>query len=135
MVCGLTWLSLSQGKFRKHVRLVLLKLGISSISDGISHVILLLWLQVLWLVVDTITVIPCLGVSLFLIFTSHSVSRKVLLELFPNTTNYSHFNPVRKTLHWLPTQHLSLFNTILLVILIILNVFFNVDKMCTIFVV
>ena len=29
-----------------------------------------------------------------------------------NTTRYSHITPVRKTLHWLPTEHHSIFKTL-----------------------
>ena len=48
-VCGLMLISLSLGIFRIPLRLglVLLKSGISSISEGISHIILLSWLQLL----------------------------------------------------------------------------------------
>ena len=43
--------------------------------------VLLLWLQILWLVVDLTTVIPCLGVSLLLICVSCNVPKTDLLEL------------------------------------------------------
>ena len=38
-----------------------------------------------------------------------------LARIVTNTTQYSHITPVRKTLHWLPIKHRSIFNTALLV--------------------
>ena len=50
-------------------------------------VMLFFWQQMLWLEVVVTTPIPYLEVWLLLIFTSSSVSRKVLLELFPIPIN------------------------------------------------
>ena len=38
-----------------------------------------------------------------------------LARIVINTTKYSHITPVRKTLHWLPIEHGSIFKTALLV--------------------
>ena len=38
-----------------------------------------------------------------------------LARIVTNTTKYSHISPVRKTLHWLPIEHRSIFKTPLLV--------------------
>ena len=76
---------------------------------------LLLWLQMIWLVVDLTTVIPCLGVSLLLMFINCNVSKTVLLEIVSNTTKYSHITPVRKPLHLLLIEYHSIFKTALLV--------------------
>ena len=38
-----------------------------------------------------------------------------LARIVVNTTKYSHFTPVRKSLHWLPIMHRSVFKTALLV--------------------
>ena len=38
-----------------------------------------------------------------------------LARIVVNTTKYSHITPVRKSLHWLPIMHHSVFNTALLV--------------------
>ena len=38
-----------------------------------------------------------------------------LARIVTNTTKYLHITPVRKTLHWLPTEHHSIFETALLV--------------------
>ena len=38
-----------------------------------------------------------------------------LASIVTNTTKYSHITPVRKTLHWLPIEHCSIFKTALLV--------------------
>ena len=38
-----------------------------------------------------------------------------LARIVNNTTKYSHISPVRKTLHWLPIEHRSIFKTALLV--------------------
>ena len=62
------------------VRLVLFISGILSYSGGISHVMLLFWIK---LEVISTMVIPCLGISLLLIYESSSISRTVLLELLP----------------------------------------------------
>ena len=93
-----------------YVSPVLLKSGILSVSEVTSHIMLLLWLQILWLGVDLTTVIPCLGVSQLLIFVSCNV-----FKIVTNTTQYSHITPVRKILHWLPIEHCSIFKTALLV--------------------
>ena len=37
-----------------------------------------------------------------------------LARIVTNTTKYSHMTPVRKTLHWLPIEHRSIFKTALL---------------------
>ena len=37
-----------------------------------------------------------------------------LARIVTNTTKYSHITPVRKTLHWLPIEHHSIFKTALL---------------------
>ena len=57
------------------------------------------------------------------LFRSHSTLdlRKLqyvqnsLARIVTNTTRYSHITPVRKTLHWLPIEHHSIFKTALLV--------------------
>ena len=67
---------------RISVRLALFISGILSDSEGISHVMMLFWQQTLWLEVVLTTVIPCLEVSLLLIFTGSSVLEAVLPELF-----------------------------------------------------
>ena len=64
-------------------RLVLSISGILSDSEGISNILLFFWLQTPWLEVVLTTVIPCLEVSLLLIFTGSSVFKTVLLELWP----------------------------------------------------
>ena len=38
-----------------------------------------------------------------------------LARIVTNTTKYSYITPVRKTLHWLPIEHHSVFKTALLV--------------------
>ena len=38
-----------------------------------------------------------------------------LARIITNTTKYSHITPVRRTLHWLPIDHRSIFKTTLLV--------------------
>ena len=38
-----------------------------------------------------------------------------LAKIVTNTTKYSHITPVRKTLHWLPIEHCSIFKIALLV--------------------
>ena len=38
-----------------------------------------------------------------------------LARIITNLTRYSHITPVRKTLHWLPTEHRSIFTNALLV--------------------
>ena len=38
-----------------------------------------------------------------------------LARIITNATKYSHITPVRKTLHWLPIEHHSIFKTALLV--------------------
>ena len=70
---------------RTSTSLVLLKSGILSISEVISHAMLLLWLRILWPVVVLTTVIPCLGASLLLIFVNCNVFKLVLLESPPST--------------------------------------------------
>ena len=45
-------------------------------------------------------------------FHSHKNS---LARIVANTTKYSHITPVRKSLHWLPVLHRSVFKTALLV--------------------
>ena len=72
-----------RGIFRTPVRILLLKSGLLNASEAVLHVMLLLWLQMLWLVVDLTTIIPCLGVPLPLILLSCNVPRTVLLELLP----------------------------------------------------
>ena len=70
------------------VRLVLFIPGILSDSEGTPCIKLLFWLQMLWLEVVFTTVIPCLEVSLFLIFAGSSVFKTVFLEWLlipPNT--------------------------------------------------
>ena len=37
-----------------------------------------------------------------------------LARFVTNPTKYSHFTPVRKTLHWFPIEHRSIFKTALL---------------------
>ena len=56
-------------------------------SVGISCMILVFWLQLLWLEVIFTTVIPCLEVSLFLIFIDSGESRTVFLELLSMPPN------------------------------------------------
>ena len=41
--------------------------------------------------------------------------QKDIAGIVANTTKYSHIIPVRKTLHWLSTKHLSVVKTALLV--------------------
>ena len=36
--------------------------------------------------------------------------QNILARIVTKTSKYSHINPVRKTLHWLPVEHCSLFN-------------------------
>ena len=72
-----------RGMFRIFLSLVLLKSGILSVSEATLHIMLLLWQQMLWLVVDLTTVFLCSGVSLFLIFMSFNVFKIVLLESLP----------------------------------------------------
>ena len=83
LVYGLKIISHSEIIFRTHVSLVLLKCVILRISDAISQKILILWLHMLWMANDLTAVIPCLAVSLLLIFISCNVSRSVLLESLP----------------------------------------------------
>ena len=53
------------------------------VSEVTSHIMLPLWLRMLWLEVDLTTVIPCLEVSQLLIFVSCNVFKIVWLELSP----------------------------------------------------
>ena len=62
--------------------------------------------------VDLATVVPCLGVSQFLIFVSCNVFKIVWLELLPTPP---HITPLRTNLHCLPIEHCSIFKTALLV--------------------
>ena len=64
---------------------VLLKVRIISFSGTICHVMLLLWLRMLWLEVDLTTVTPCLGVSQLLIVVSCNVFKIVWLEMLPTS--------------------------------------------------
>ena len=66
--------------------------GILSDSQGISCVMVLFWLQIIWLEADLTRVIPCLEVSLLLTFTNSSV-QKSLARIVANT-KYSHIAPV-----------------------------------------
>ena len=72
-----------RGMSRISTRPVLLKSGILSISGAICHVMLLLYLRMLWLEVDLTIVTPCLGVSQLLIFVSCNVFKIVWLEFLP----------------------------------------------------
>ena len=97
------------------VRLVLFITGNCSNSEGILHVKLLFWLQKAWFEVVLTTVIPCLEVSLLLIFTGSNVFTTAPPRIVANTTKYSHITPMRLSLHWSPIMHRSVFKTALLV--------------------
>ena len=75
---------------------------------------LLLWMRMLWLVVDLTTLNPCLGVSALELCKLQCVKNS-LVRIVTNTTKYSHITPIRKTLHWLPIEHCSIFKTALVV--------------------
>ena len=79
---GMIWIFPSLAMSGISVRLVFFISGILSGSEGISHVKLLFGLQMPWLEVVLITVVPCLEVSLLLIFAGSSVVKTVLLELW-----------------------------------------------------
>ena len=67
------------------------------ISGSISFTIMLFWLLTFWLKVVLTTAIPCLEVSLILIFAGFSVLRTVLLELLPISPN-THILPLLESL-------------------------------------
>ena len=91
------------------VRLVLSISRILSESDGIPHVMLLVWLQTHWLEVILTTVIPVKKSLLYLIFTAFSFVQKTHDRIAANSTNYSHVSPVRKTHHWFTVKHFICF--------------------------
>ena len=68
---------------------VLLKSVNFSISKDIRHVMLLLWLRMLWLGVNMTTIFPCLRVSELLFFVSCNVFRIVWQESLP-TPQWTH---------------------------------------------
>ena len=76
---------------------------------------LLYWLETPWLEAVLTTVIPCLEVSLLLIFAGSSGDQNFLAGIVANTTKYPHITPVRKSFHWLPIKHCSVFKMALLV--------------------
>ena len=80
---GLIVIFPSRGMSKIPASLVLAKLGILGVSEVTSHIMLPLWLRMLWLEVDLTTVIPCLKVSQLLIFVSCNVFKIVWLELSP----------------------------------------------------
>ena len=56
-----------------------------------------------------------------------------LVRIATNITKYSHIAPVRKILHWLPIERPSVFkNAYKVVVLNMLNLFLNLDTLCTI---
>ena len=57
------------------------------------------------------TVIPCLALDL----RKLQCVQNSLMRIVTNTTKYSLTTPVRKTLHWLPIEHHSIFKIALLV--------------------
>ena len=69
----------------------------------------------LWLGVDLTAVIPFLVVYQPLIFASCNVFKIIWLELLPTQLSIHLKFPVRKTFHWLPIEHRSIFRTCLLV--------------------
>ena len=53
--------------------------------------------------------------SLFWSFSALDLGNQSSLARIVTNTKYSHITPVRKTLHWLPIEHCSIFKTALLV--------------------
>ena len=78
----------------------------------LTRTILLLWLQMLWLEVDLTTIILVLSLAALDLCKLQCIQNS-LARIITNTTKYSHITPVRKTRHWWPIEHRSIFKAVL----------------------
>ena len=113
-MCGLIMIFPFQGMSRISASPVLLKSGILSVLEYLTHHAALMAANAL--VGSRLDYCNSLFRSLSALdLCKLQCVQNCLARIVTSTTKYSHISPVRKTLHWLPIEHGFIFKTALLV--------------------